>query len=134
MHLLCILIGSLDTLSGVFLIAPSCYRKLWFSFHDTQLKTALCVIIGMIRGIFLVNTLTSIFRRLKIPTAMGKINVGSATVRFENQRAPSVVISGQGSIFSPPAMIKTNTFLCQTLKFEVFIYIFFRLSNSTLES
>ena len=65
---------------------------------------------------------------------MGKINVGSATVRFENQRAPSVVISGQGSIFSPPAMIKTNTFLCQTLKFEVFTYIFFRLSNSTLES
>lgn len=51
---------------------------------------------------------------------MGKINVGSAMVRFENQRAPSVVISGQGSIFSPPAMIKTNTFLCQTLKFEVF--------------
>ena len=134
MHLLCILIGSLDKLSGVFLIAPSCYRNLWFSFHDTQLKTALCVIIGMIRGIFLVNTLTSIFRRLKIPTAMGKINVGSAMVRFENQRAPSVVISGQGSIFSPPAMIKTNTFLCQTLKFEVFTYIFFRLSNSTLES
>lgn len=39
---------------------------------------------------------------------MGKISVGSAMVRFENQRAPSVVISGQGSTFSPPAMIKTK--------------------------
>lgn len=47
------------------------------------------------------------FRRLKIPTAKGKIRVGSAMVRFENQRAPSVVISGQGRIFSPPAMSKS---------------------------
>jgi len=73
------------------------------------------MIIGMIRGIFLVNTLTSIFRRLKIPTAKGKIRVGSARVRFENQRAPSVVISGEGSIFSPPAMIKTCILICKTL-------------------
>ena len=68
------------------------------------------VIIGMIRDnvIFHAQILTSIFRRLKIPTAKGKIRVGSAMVRFENQRAPSVVISGQGRIFSAPTMIKTK--------------------------
>ena len=68
-------------------------------------------------SIFHVNTLTSIFRRLKIPTAKGKIRVGSAMVRFENQRAPSVVISGQGSTFSPTAMIETSIYssFCKTL-------------------
>ena len=130
----------------MFLIGQSYYSKVWFCFYDTQLKTALSVIIGMIRGMFLVNTLTSIFRRLKIPTAKGKIRVGSAMVRFENQRVPSVVISGQGSIFSPPAMVKTSIFIRHlkvseavnvTLinKFDIFTwYIFRRLSNSTLES
>jgi len=69
----------------------------------------------MITGICLENRLTSIFRRLKIPTAKGKIRVGSAMVRFENQRVPSVVISGQGSIFSAPGMIKASIFICKTL-------------------